>query len=140
MSSSFQSHEINELEQKLLAQLDGFFDGKGEDKRVFDAHIRNIDRTFGTRTSYEISIRHGEQGLPDGRTLEYNLKGHAGQSFCALLAKGITVRLIGDANDYVGKCLSGGKIIIRPPKEAKYTSEDNTIIGNVALYGATSGK
>uniref|UniRef100_A0A1I7SQC1 glutamate synthase (NADH) n=1 Tax=Bursaphelenchus xylophilus TaxID=6326 RepID=A0A1I7SQC1_BURXY len=135
-----QFHEINELEQKILKKLDGFFDGQGENKRVFNDHIRNIDRTFGARTSYEVSIRHGEHGLPEGREIEVNLKGHAGQSFCAFLAKGITVKLEGDGNDYVGKCLSGGRIVIRPPKTAKFPSEDNTIIGNVALYGATSGK
>jgi glutamate synthase domain-containing protein 3 len=120
--------------------LGGFFDGKGEKKRVIEDRIRNIDRTFGARISYEISIRHAEEGLPEGRSLDINLLGHAGQSFCAFLAKGLTVRLEGDANDYVGKCLSGGKIIIRPPKKARFASEENSIIGNVALYGATSGK
>ncbi|CAK5017634.1 unnamed protein product [Meloidogyne enterolobii] len=101
--------------------------------------IGNINRCFGARPSYEISIRYGEEGLPERHSLEINLKGSAGQSFCAFLAKVFTVRLDGEANDYVGKCLSGGEIIIRPYKNSNYASEENTIIGNVALYGSTSG-
>ena len=77
--------------------------------------------------------------MDDDQSIEINLQGAAGQSFCAFLAKGATVNLEGDANDYVGKCLSGGKIVIKPWEKATYPSEDNVIIGNVALYGATSG-
>jgi glutamate synthase (NADPH/NADH) len=83
--------------------LDNFFDGKGDDHRTIDDIILNVDRAFGARISYEISIRHNEAGLPEGRKIDINLKGAAGQSFCAFLAKGVTVRLEGDANDYVGK-------------------------------------
>ncbi|KAI6214865.1 Glutamate synthase [Aphelenchoides besseyi] len=134
-----QEHSISELEKRVLNQLGDFFDNGGDDKQVINDTINNVDRTFGARMSYEISIRHGEEGLPSKRSIEINLNGHAGQSFCAFLAKGITVQLVGDANDYVGKCLSGGKIVIRPPENAKFASEENSIIGNVALYGATSG-
>lgn len=96
-------HDISALETRLLSQLDGFFDGEGAATRAFDETITNIDRTFGARMSYEVSIRHGEAGLPSDRALSINLTGAAGQSFCAFLAAGLTVRLTGEANDYVGK-------------------------------------
>uniref|UniRef100_A0A0K0EY38 glutamate synthase (NADH) n=1 Tax=Strongyloides venezuelensis TaxID=75913 RepID=A0A0K0EY38_STRVS len=133
-----QYHEISSLEQDVLKEAMVVFEKPGH-ITVSAEKITNIDRTFGARFSYEISIRYGEDGLPDDRSVTVNLKGHAGQSFCAFLAKGIIVNLVGDANDYVGKCLSGGKITIRPPQNSKFKSEENTIIGNVALYGATSG-
>uniref|UniRef100_A0A914H2C3 Glutamate synthase n=1 Tax=Globodera rostochiensis TaxID=31243 RepID=A0A914H2C3_GLORO len=134
-----QLHAINDLEKDLLEnELRGFFDSSAV-KRVERKRIVNTNRTFGARLSYEISIRFGELGLPEGHRLELDLVGAAGQSFCAFLANGITVRLEGEANDYVGKCLSGGKIIIRPYRDAICASEQNTLIGNVALYGATSG-
>lgn len=122
-----------------MSGLNGFFDGQGEGKRIINDTITNIDRAFGARISYEIAIRYNEDGLPEDRSIDINLKGSAGQSFCAFLAKGVSVRLEGDANDYVGKCLSGGKIVVYPPKNAKFASEENSIVGNVALYGATSG-
>ncbi|KAK6020185.1 hypothetical protein OSTOST_14165, partial [Ostertagia ostertagi] len=87
-----------------------------------------------------ISKRFGEVGLEGTRSIKISLKGSAGQSFCAFLTRGVTVELEGDANDYVGKCLSGGTVIVYPPKCARYRSEENSIIGNVALYGATSGE
>uniref|UniRef100_A0AC35U5M8 Glutamate synthase (NADH) n=1 Tax=Rhabditophanes sp. KR3021 TaxID=114890 RepID=A0AC35U5M8_9BILA len=134
-----QIHDISDLEKVLIEKVKGIFDMP--EHIIYDAKIiQNIDRTFGARLSYEISIRYGEQGLPSDRSIQIVMKGHAGQSFCAFMANGVTVRLEGDGNDYVGKCLSGGVIIIRPPKEARFKSEENTIIGNVALYGATSGK
>ncbi|KAE9555855.1 hypothetical protein FO519_000940 [Halicephalobus sp. NKZ332] len=134
-----QLHDINELEKGILNEdLSEFFENP-INKKIGPKIIRNVDRSFGARLSYEISIRYGEEGLPENRSLEISLQGSAGQSFCAFLAKGVTVRLSGDANDYVGKCLSGGKIIIKPPSNSKFASEDNVIIGNVALYGATSG-
>lgn len=83
--------------------------------------------------------RYGD-ALPDDRKININLTGSAGQSFCAFLVKGITVTLYGDANDYVGKSLSGGTVIIAPPKESTFESHLNVIVGNVCLYGATSGK
>lgn len=85
------------------------------------------------------SSKHGDS-LPDGRTISISLKGSAGQSFGAFLVGGITLNLEGDANDYVGKGLCGGTIIIQPPKESTFESHLNVIVGNVCLYGATSGK
>ncbi|KAI1717309.1 conserved region in glutamate synthase domain-containing protein [Ditylenchus destructor] len=135
-----QIHDIGQLEKALFTEeLKDFFDGPVVVKVINDRVIKNIDRAFGARMSYEISVRYGEEGLPDGHELHINLKGSAGQSFCAFLAKGITVRLEGEANDYVGKGLSGGKVVIRPPKNVTFDSHNNTLLGNVALYGATSG-
>ena len=96
-------HDISDLENKLLNEVGlDFFDGPGKHIKL-EQSIRNIDRCFGARISYEISVRYGEDGLPDTHSIEINLKGSAGQSFCAFLAKGVTVRLEGDGNDYVGK-------------------------------------
>lgn len=101
--------------------------------------IRNTDRTVGARISYEITTRYGEAGLPED-TIWIDCEGSAGQSFGAFLAPGVTLRVAGEANDYFGKGLSGGKLIIHPPQTAAYPAESNIIIGNVALYGATSGE
>ncbi|MDE2219824.1 MAG: glutamate synthase large subunit, partial [Gammaproteobacteria bacterium] len=101
--------------------------------------IRNVNRVVGTITGSEITRRHGARGLP-ADTIQLGFKGSAGQSFGAFIPPGMTLRLEGDANDYVGKGLSGGKLIIHPPKDAGFVAEDNIIIGNVALYGATSGE
>ena len=101
--------------------------------------IRNRNRTAGTMLSYEVSKRFGSEGLPDD-TISCSFKGSAGQSFGAFLAKGITFQLEGDANDYVGKGLSGGRIILTPPKEATFRPQNNIITGNVNLFGATSGE
>ncbi|GMT35312.1 hypothetical protein PFISCL1PPCAC_26609, partial [Pristionchus fissidentatus] len=106
--------------------------------KIVNKRITNTDRAFGARISYEVSIRHGHEGLTKS-SIDISITGHAGQSFCAFLTNGVNVRLEGDANDYVGKCLSGGSITIFPPKTAAYKSEENSIIGNVALYGATAG-
>jgi glutamate synthase (NADPH/NADH) large chain len=100
--------------------------------------IRNTDRTVGAMLSHEISKRHGGQGLPPD-TIRVKLTGSAGQSLGAFLAPGVTLELEGDANDYVGKGLSGGSVIIYPPARSPFKPQDNVIIGNVALYGATSG-
>ncbi|HPW51696.1 MAG TPA: hypothetical protein PKV85_04990, partial [Spirochaetota bacterium] len=89
--------------------------------------------------SYEISKRYGDDGLPEG-TLSVDFNGSAGQSFGAFLAKGVTFRLNGDANDYLGKGLSGGKIVVVPPKGSTFKPEENIIIGNTVLYGATAGE
>ncbi|MBR9982445.1 MAG: glutamate synthase large subunit [Desulfatitalea sp.] len=104
-----------------------------------DVTLRNIHRTVGTRLSHAIALRHGEAGLPDD-TITLCCRGTAGQSFCAFAARGLTAVIHGDANDYFGKGLSGAKLIILPPPEAAFAAEHNTIIGNVALYGATSGQ
>jgi glutamate synthase domain-containing protein 3 len=89
--------------------------------------------------SAEVSRRHGEQGLPAG-TITLRFAGSAGQSFCAWLAPGIEVEVEGDANDYFGKGLSGGRVVVYPPKTATFVPEDNIIVGNVSLYGATGGE
>jgi glutamate synthase domain-containing protein 2/glutamate synthase domain-containing protein 3 len=101
--------------------------------------IVNTDRATGAMLSYHISKKHGEEGLP-ADTIQFGFKGSAGQSFGAFLAPGVTFGLSGDANDYVGKGLSGGKIFIYPPKESTLVPEDNILIGNTVLYGAVSGK
>ena len=101
--------------------------------------IKNTDRTVGTILSNEITKKHRAEGLPDN-TIHFNFTGTAGQSFGAFNTKGITLELEGDANDYFGKGLSGARLIIYPPKSATYKPEDNSIIGNVAFYGATSGE
>jgi len=101
--------------------------------------IINTNRTVGTILSHEIAKKWGEHCLPDG-TIHFKFTGSAGQSFGAFLATGVTLELVGDANDYVGKGLSGGRIIIYPSPASTFVPEDNIIIGNVALYGATSGE
>ena len=104
-----------------------------------EENIINTNRTVGTMLSHEIAKRWGQELLPDD-TIHIKLNGSAGQSLGAFLAEGITLELEGDANDYVGKGLSGGRIIIYPSKRAIFRPEDNIIVGNVVLYGATSGQ
>jgi glutamate synthase domain-containing protein 2/glutamate synthase domain-containing protein 1/glutamate synthase domain-containing protein 3 len=101
--------------------------------------IRNTHRTVGAMLSGEIARRYGSAGLPDD-TIQFSFEGSAGQSFGAFLAKGVTLTLEGDANDYVGKGLSGGRIIVFPPKSSTFLPEENILIGNVVLYGATTGE
>jgi glutamate synthase (NADPH/NADH) large chain len=101
--------------------------------------VENIHRVVGTTLSHEVSKAHGKNGLPDD-TIHIKLDGSAGQSMGAWMTKGITIELEGDANDYVGKGLCGGRIVIYPPRESTFKPADNMIIGNVALYGATSGE
>ncbi len=101
--------------------------------------IRNVNRTVGTMLSAEISRRWGAKGLPP-ETIQLHFKGSAGQSFGAFMAPGISVTLEGDANDYFGKGLSGGRIVVYPPHEATFVPEENIIVGNVSLYGATGGE
>jgi glutamate synthase domain-containing protein 2/formylmethanofuran dehydrogenase subunit C len=101
--------------------------------------IENTDRTTGTTLSSEVAKKYGFKGLPDG-TINFKFKGHAGQSFGAFLAKGITLTLEGDANDYVGKGLSGGRIAIYPPANATFKANENIIAGNTIAYGAISGE
>ncbi|ETN80283.1 hypothetical protein NECAME_02415 [Necator americanus] len=118
----------------LILEKDWRFPG-----RPLPTWIVHLERELATRREQIISKRYGEEGLSGTRSIKISLNGSAGQSFCAFLAKGVTVELEGDANDYVGKCLSGGTVIVYPPKKAVYKSQENSIIGNVALYGATSG-
>ncbi len=106
---------------------------------VAELPIRNVNRVVGTITGSEITRRHGAKGLPED-TVRLHFRGSAGQSFGAFVPRGMSLSLEGDANDYVGKGLSGGKIAVFPPREATFAAEDNIIVGNVALYGATSGE
>ena len=106
---------------------------------ALDLPVTNGNRTVGTTLSYEIAKRYGEDALPED-TIRINLSGSVGQSFSAFLAKGVTMRVRGDANDYFCKGLSGGKVIITPPEQATFAPEENIIVGNVVLYGATGGK
>ena len=139
----------NTSKQDLSVDLDGALDYKliNDATKSFDSkesvqleyRITNTQRAVGAMLSYKISKKFGEEGLPED-TIAINFKGSAGQSFGAFLANGVTFNLLGDANDYVGKCLSGGKIIISPPPESTIIPEENIIAGNVILYGATGGK
>ncbi|MDP8266857.1 MAG: glutamate synthase large subunit [Candidatus Aceula meridiana] len=104
-----------------------------------DLPIQNTNRTVGTTLSHEIAKRYGLAGLPED-TIKINFKGSAGQSFGAFLANGVTFRLEGDSNDYMGKGLSGGRIVVVPPKAATFVPEENIIVGNVILYGAIKGE
>jgi glutamate synthase domain-containing protein 2/glutamate synthase domain-containing protein 1/glutamate synthase domain-containing protein 3 len=106
---------------------------------VFELPITNRNRTVCTMLSAEISRRHGQEGLP-AETIRIKFTGSAGQSFCAWLAPGVAVEVEGDANDYFGKGLSGGRVVVYPPEGATFAPEDNIIVGNVSLYGATGGE
>jgi glutamate synthase (NADPH) large chain len=125
------------LEPQLLTMAESTLDGKGPSE--FSMDIRNSNRTVGATLSYEISKRFGSEGLPDG-SISAKFTGSAGQSFGAFLARGVTFTLEGDANDYFGKGLSGGKIIVYPPKKSNFRPERNIITGNVNIFGATAGE
>ena len=134
-----QKHGLeNELDDtKLIPMCRPAIDHKRKVRAVL--RIRNVNRTVGTRLGSEITRRHGADGLPED-TIHVHFKGSAGQSFMAFVPKGVTFTLEGDANDYLGKGLSGGKLVLLPPAEATFVVEQNVIAGNVALYGATSGE
>jgi glutamate synthase (NADPH/NADH) len=133
-----QDHKLHtRLDNKLIAESELALE-KGLPCRI-ECDIVNTDRTLGATLSYQISRRFGEAGLPQD-TIHANIKGSAGQSFGAFLAPGVTLELEGDANDYVGKGLSGGRLIVYPPRAAVFKAEENILIGNVCLYGATSGQ
>jgi glutamate synthase (NADPH/NADH) large chain len=104
-----------------------------------DLPVTNLNRTVGTTLSHEVAKRYGQHGLPDD-TIYIKLTGSAGQSFGAFLARGITLELVGDANDYVGKGLSGGRLVIYPDPRSGFVPNENIIVGNVCLYGATMGE
>jgi glutamate synthase (NADPH) large chain len=129
--------EITGFEQQLNTQLKKFW--KDPVPITIKLPVRNINRTIGAELSGEIIRRFGPEGLPAG-TISLNLQGSAGQSFGAFLAPGIHLRLEGDANDYVAKGMSGGRIVVVPPKDAGFRPERNIICGNVVLYGATAGE
>jgi glutamate synthase (NADPH/NADH) large chain len=138
--SSRQDHGLDKaLDQQLIAQSREAIDS-GTPVR-FSTTIANVNRTVGTMLGHELTKAHGGQGLPDG-TIDITFDGSAGNSFGAFVPKGITLRVYGDANDYVGKGLSGGRIVVRPSESAPsdFVAEDNIIAGNVILFGATSGQ
>jgi glutamate synthase (NADPH/NADH) large chain len=125
------------LDNDLIAQSKEALDAK----RVvtIETTIRNVNRSVGTMLSHEVAKRHGNAGLPDD-TIRVKLVGTAGQSFGAFLAHGITFQLEGEGNDYVGKGLCGGRIIVKPSDDSKLVAEDNIVVGNTVLYGATAGE
>jgi glutamate synthase (ferredoxin) len=125
------------LDNELIARCKDALDTQAPVS--IDLPIRNGNRTVGTMLGYQITKRYGGEGLPDD-TIRLRFSGSAGQSFGAFVPRGITMTLEGDSNDYIGKGLSGGKIIAFPPKNARFVAEENILIGNVALYGATSGE
>jgi glutamate synthase (NADPH) large chain len=138
--SKTQDHGLEDaLDNELIARAEPALE-RGEAVEI-DLPIRNLNRTVGTMLGNQISLRHGEDGLPDD-TIQIRFTGSAGQSFGAFVPKGVTMRLHGDANDYLGKGLSGGKLVVRPPEQShpKLVAEENVVAGNVILYGATAGE
>ena len=138
--SSRQDHGLDKaLDQQLIAQSREAIDS-GTPVR-FSTTIANVNRTVGTMLGHEVTKAYGGQGLPDG-TIDITFNGSAGNSFGAFVPKGITLRVYGDANDYVGKGLSGGRLVVRPSEgvSPEYVAEENIIGGNVILFGATSGE
>ena len=133
-----QDHGLDRaLDQQLLAQAEPAIE-RGERVRI-ELPIRNVNRTVGTLLGNAVTRKWGGEGLPEG-TIDVRLRGSAGQSFGAFVPRGITLRLEGDANDYFAKGLSGGIVVCHPDRDATLVAEDNIIIGNVALYGATGGE
>jgi glutamate synthase (NADPH/NADH) large chain len=132
-----QDHGLERALDQTLIQL---AEGALENGRpvTIDIPIRNVNRTVGTLLGFEVTSKYGGEGLPDN-TIVVNFTGSAGNSFGAFVSPGITLRLSGDANDYVGKGLSGGRIVVRPPDDATFVAETNVVAGNVILYGATGG-
>jgi glutamate synthase (ferredoxin) len=125
-----------DVQQLLDLALPAILEGKKVEATL---PIRNINRVVGTITGSELTRKYGPDGLPDD-TIQFNFHGSAGQSFGAFVPRGMTLTLEGDANDYLGKGLSGGKIIVYPPAGSTFVPEENIIIGNVACYGATAGE
>ena len=137
-NTTVQDHGLDKaLDNELIALAVEALE-RGEPMRA-SVRIRNVNRTVGTMLGSEVSRRYGADGLPDG-TIDITFTGSAGQSFGAFLPSGITLRLEGDSNDYVGKGLSGGRVVVRPDRSATFPAEDNVIAGNVIAYGATSGE
>ncbi|KAI7903005.1 uncharacterized protein BX663DRAFT_509197 [Cokeromyces recurvatus] len=135
-----QKHKLHtRLDNYLISEAEPIFEGCVKHVKIDTTEVVNTDRALGATLSYHISKRFGERGLPED-SIHAIFKGSAGQSLGAFLAPGIFFELEGDANDYVGKGLSGGKIVIYPPRCSSFKSEENVIVGNVCLYGATSGR
>ena len=133
-----QNHGIEEaLDNELIESFKESIEHKTPLKK--EIKIRNVNRTVGTMLSAEMTRKYGEEGLPED-TIYINAKGTAGQSFGAFVNSGITFEVEGDANDYFGKGLCGGKLILYPPKNSTFDADNTVIVGNVAFYGATSGE
>ncbi|VVJ16401.1 Glutamate synthase [NADPH] large chain (EC [Amycolatopsis camponoti] len=133
-----QDHGLEKALDNTLIQLAEGALNSGDKVRL-ELPVRNVNRTVGTMLGSELTRRWGGEGLPDD-TIDVTFTGTAGQSFGAFVPKGITLRLYGDGNDYVGKGLSGGRLIVRPSQDARIAAEDHIIAGNVIAYGATSGE
>src|SRR5581483_8975225 len=133
-----QDHGLDKALDHTLIQL---AEGALEEARPvrLELPIRNVNRTVGTMLGFEVTRRWGGEGLPDG-TIDISFTGSAGQSFGAFVPRGITLRLTGDANDYLGKGLSGGRIAVKPPDWAPFEAAEQVIAGNVIGYGAPSGE
>ena len=128
---------VKALDHTLIEQAADALE-RGEPVKIA-LSVRNVNRTVGTMLGHELTKRWGGEGLPDG-TIDITLTGSAGQSFAAFVPRGITLRLFGDANDYLAKGLSGGRIVVRPDRASGFAAEQNIIVGNVVAYGATSGE
>ncbi|HEY6297450.1 MAG TPA: glutamate synthase-related protein, partial [Streptosporangiaceae bacterium] len=133
-----QDHGLDRALDNTLIQLAEGALEEGRPVRL-ELPIRNVNRTVGTMLGYEVTRRWGGEGLPDG-TIDVSFTGSAGQSFGAFLPRGITLHLAGDANDYLGKGLSGGRLVARPPARAPFAAHEQVIAGNVIGYGATGGE
>jgi glutamate synthase (NADPH/NADH) large chain len=133
-----QDHGLDKALDNTLIQLAEGALEEGRPVRL-ELPIRNVNRTVGTMLGYEVTRRWGGEGLPDN-TIDISFDGSAGQSFGAFLPRGITLRLVGDANDYLGKGLSGGRLVVRPPAAVPFAAEEQVIAGNVIGYGATAGE
>ena len=132
-----QDHGLHKaLDHQLIAQAQAAIDN-GTPVEI-NLPVKNANRTVGAMLSGRVAQKYGEDGLPDD-TIKINLQGSGGQSFGAFLAPGVSINLAGDTNDYMGKGIGGGRIVIVPPEGSGFVAEDNIIIGNVALYGATGG-
>ncbi|NND01939.1 MAG: glutamate synthase large subunit [Acidimicrobiia bacterium] len=133
-----QEHGLEKaLDQTLIQLVAGAL--RDRTPVTLELPVRNVNLTVGTLLGHEVTKKYGARGLPED-TITVNFTGSAGMSFGAFLPKGITLNLVGDANDFVGKGLSGGRIVVKPPADAGFVPEDNVIAGNVILYGATSGE
>ncbi|WP_460817015.1 glutamate synthase large subunit [Nocardioides korecus] len=137
-NTTTQDHGLDKaLDRELIEICEPALE-RGEPVRA-QLEVRNVNRTVGTMLGHEVTKRHRGEGLPEG-TIDLTFTGSAGQSFGAFLPRGITLRLEGDANDYVGKGLSGGRIVVRPDRAATFASHEQIIAGNTIAYGATSGE
>ncbi|MBM3901205.1 MAG: glutamate synthase large subunit [Verrucomicrobia bacterium] len=125
------------LDDKIMNDARVALQGKGVVKLSYK--ITNVHRNIGTKVSGQIGYQYGDIGLPEG-SIDVTLKGSAGQSFGTFLAKGVRLKLVGEANDYVGKGMNGGEIVVRPPDAVKFPWADNSVAGNTCLYGATGGR